>query len=139
MSWYGSLWFCLVWSSLCASCTWISVFLLRFGMFLAIISSDTFCSPFLYLFLLGFLLCADWNALYYPMGLLYCFIFIFSFGFLFLFYFHHSVFQITYSFFSLFILLFTFSSALNSTNKFCPPYSFDFLFTIIFIYINNSS
>ena len=32
-----------------------------------------FQSPFLYLLLLGFLLCVHWHASYYPIGLLYCF------------------------------------------------------------------
>ena len=45
MSWCVSVWVHLVWT-LCASCTWISVFSFRFGKFSAIISSNTFLTSF---------------------------------------------------------------------------------------------
>ena len=60
---------CNLFGALCACCTLISVSF-RFGKFLAIISSNFQC---FFLLLLEFLLCVDWPALCYPIGLLYCF------------------------------------------------------------------
>ena len=65
---------------LCAYFILISVSF-RFAKFSAIISSNIVSIPFLFLHLLGSLLCIDWPTLYFPIDLLYCF-HVFSFGFL---------------------------------------------------------
>lgn len=100
MSWYGSLWFCLVWSCLCASCTWISVFFLRFGMFLAIISSDTFLFSFSVSLPSGIpFMCRLECFILAHRSVILLYFYFFLLAFCLLFYFHHSIFQITYSFF----------------------------------------
>ena len=56
-----------------ANCTNISISVFRFGKFPAIISSNTFSIHFIFVLLLGVLLCIHWHALYYPICLIYCF------------------------------------------------------------------
>ena len=51
---------------------YLDICFFKIGKFSARISSDTFLNfPFAFTLLLGFLLCIDWHALCYPIGLIY--------------------------------------------------------------------
>ena len=109
----------IMFGTLFAYCTWISVSFFRFGNFSAIISSNTIFNP-------PFLLFSFCQTLYYLTGLLYYFHFFFHLVFCLLFLlgnFYYSIFSITYSSLihssALFILLFiAFSSAFILVNEF---------------------
>ena len=59
-----------------ASSTWISISFFGFGKFSAIISSDTFLIPFVFLFRLEPLSHIGWHTLYFPIDLICYFIFL---------------------------------------------------------------
>ena len=77
--WCGSVWVYLFWNLLC----FLYLDIYRLLQVWEDFSHNFFKYVFSPLFLLlSSLLCVDWHALLYPVGLLYCFNFFFSFGFL---------------------------------------------------------